>query len=158
MNNSDNISDDFIAELEAYFQCASRHLISYLGITQNPDTKNYAIVMEYAENDIKEKIMKWQSVLGWFPTEESRSDEEAKQFEEADDEKSKEDRRYRAGMYNPTPKSQEPSAVDQDCRELPDIQLLINEHPDGEKSLQLFFLICFCLYSDTHTLLLHRHQ
>ncbi|CAB4394362.1 unnamed protein product [Rhizophagus irregularis] len=121
MNNSDNISDDFIAELEAYFQCASRHLISYLGITQNPDTKNYAIVMEYAENDIKEKIMKWQSVLGWFPTEESRSDEEAKQFEEADDEKSKEDRRYRAGMYNPTPKSQEPSAVDQDCRELPDI-------------------------------------
>ncbi|PKC08330.1 hypothetical protein RhiirA5_477472 [Rhizophagus irregularis] len=103
--------------------------------------------------------MKWQSVLGWFPTEESRSDEEAKQFEEADDEKSKEDRRYRAGMYNPTPKSQEPSAeVDQDCRELPDIQLLINEHPDGEKSLQLFFLICFCLYSDTHTLLLHRHQ
>ncbi|EXX57723.1 Ste11p [Rhizophagus irregularis DAOM 197198w] len=276
MNNSDNISDDFIAELEAYFQCASRHLISYLGITQNPDTKNYAIVMEYAENgdlreylqnnkaklywrrkldilrnivagleiihvtgmthrdlhtgnilqfkdllypsritdlglskqaseektekiigvipyiapevlnkkpyteasdiysfamilwevgtgekpyadlsydnelvcriknnglrpeipkeipecyatlirncwdsdpqnrptalDIKEKIMKWQSVLGWFPTEESRSDEEAKQFEEADDEKSKEDRRYRAGMYNPTPKSQEPSA------------------------------------------------
>ncbi|CAG8495541.1 20578_t:CDS:2 [Rhizophagus irregularis] len=68
--------------------------------------------------------MKWQSVLGWFPTEESRSDEEAKQFEEADDEKSKEDRRYRAGMYNPTPKSQEPSAeVDQDCRELPEFKL-----------------------------------
>jgi serine/threonine protein kinase len=262
-------------QLEAYFQCASRHLISYLGITQNPDTKDYAIVMEYAENgdlrkylqnnkaklywrrkldilrnivagleiihvsdmthrdlhtgnillfrdllypsritdlglskqaggdktekvigvipyiapevlnkkpytkasdiysfamilwevgtgekpyadlpyddalalqikngqrpdipeeipecyaslikecwdndpqkrptalDIKEKIMKWQSVLGWFPTEESRNDMEAKQFEEADDEKSKEDRRYRAIMYNPPPKPQEPSA------------------------------------------------
>jgi serine/threonine protein kinase len=261
-------------QLEAYFQCASRHLISYLGITQNPDTKDYAIVMEYAENgdlrkylqnnkaklywrrkldilrnivagleiihvtgmthrdlhtgnilqfkdllypsritdlglskqagkeitekisgvipyiapevlnnkpyteasdiysfamilwevgtgekpyadlpyenalaihimnglrpeipnempecyatlikdcwnedpqkrptalDIKEKIMKWQSVLDWFPTEESRSDEEAKQFEEADDEKSK-DRRYRVEMYDPTPKPQEPSA------------------------------------------------
>ncbi|GBC01998.1 hypothetical protein RclHR1_04400021 [Rhizophagus clarus] len=291
MNESDNISDDFIAELEAYFHCASRHLISYLGITQNPETKDYAIVMEYAENgdlrkylqnnkdklywrrkldilrnivagleiihvsgmthrdlhtgnilqfkdllypsritdlglskqaskektdkiigvipyiapevlnkkpytaasdiysfamilwevgtgekpyaslsyndelahqikngrrpeipkeipecyanlikdcwdidpqkrptalDIKEKIMKWQSVLGWFPTEESRKDVEAKQFEEADDEKSKEDRRYRAEKYNPPPKPQEPSAeVDdnQDHRELPDIDI-----------------------------------
>ncbi|CAB5357021.1 unnamed protein product [Rhizophagus irregularis] len=224
----DNISDDFITELEAYFKCASRHLISYLGITQNPDTKDYAIVMEFAENgdlrkylqnnkaklywrrkldilrnivagleiihvtvgtgekpyadlpyddalalqikrgrrpnipkempecyatlirncwdsdpqkrptalDIKEKIMKWQSVLGWFPTEESRSDEEAKQFEEADDEKSKEDRRYRAKIYNPPPKPQEPSAeVDDDQdRELPDIddELLDdnNDSPD----------------------------
>ncbi|GET58786.1 kinase-like domain-containing protein [Rhizophagus irregularis DAOM 181602=DAOM 197198] len=297
----DNISDNFITELEAYFKCASRHLISYLGITQNPDTKDYAIVMEFAENgdlrtylqnnkaklywrrkldilrnivagleiihvtgmthrdlhtgnilqfkdllypsritdlglskqaseektekiigvtpyiapevlnknpyseasdiysfamilwevgtgekpyadladdealadqikrgrrpnipkempecyatlirncwnsdpqkrptalDIKEKIMEWQSVLGWFPTEVSRNDEEAKQFEEADDEKSKEDRRYRAKIYNPPPKPQEPSAeVDDDQdRELPDIddELLDdnNDSPD----------------------------
>ncbi|CAG8668245.1 3354_t:CDS:2, partial [Rhizophagus irregularis] len=66
----------------------------------------------------------------------SRNDEEAKQFEEADDEKSKEDRRYRAKIYNPPPKPQEPSAeVDDDQdRELPDIddELLDdnNDSPD----------------------------
>jgi serine/threonine protein kinase len=52
--------------------------------------------------DIKEKIMKWQSVLGWFPTWESRNDEEAKQFDFADDEKDEDRRRfYRSKLYNP---------------------------------------------------------
>ena len=56
---------------------------------------------------IKEEIMKWQSVLGWFSTEDSRSDAEAKQFEEADDKKSKP---LKKRFYDSPPKSQEISA------------------------------------------------
>ncbi|RGB25614.1 hypothetical protein C1646_771491 [Rhizophagus diaphanus] len=80
---------------------------------------------------IKEKILKWQSVLGWFPTEESRNDEEAKQFEEADNEKIN---GYRAKSYIPPPKPQEPSAEVDDDRVLFDIddELLDdnNDSPD----------------------------
>jgi len=48
---------------------------------------------------IKEKLISWQSVLGWFPTPESRKDDEAKQFEEADDEKNKANKRYDGKIY-----------------------------------------------------------
>ncbi len=39
--------------------------------------------------EIKAKIMRWQSVLGWFPTAKSRIDGEANQFEDADDKKNR---------------------------------------------------------------------
>jgi serine/threonine protein kinase len=46
-------------QLEAYFQCSSPHLINYYGITQNPETNHYAIVMEYAENGDLRSYLKY---------------------------------------------------------------------------------------------------
>ncbi|RIA80689.1 kinase-like domain-containing protein [Glomus cerebriforme] len=66
INHSDNISDDFLAGLEAYFKCASPHLTRYFGITQNPITYDYAIVMEYAENgDLRTYIQNNKDKLYW---------------------------------------------------------------------------------------------
>ena len=46
-------------QLEAYFRYSSPHLINYFGITQDPKTKNYAIVMEYAENGDLQSYLKY---------------------------------------------------------------------------------------------------
>ncbi|CAG8654226.1 9370_t:CDS:2 [Cetraspora pellucida] len=50
LNNSEAISHDFLNELKTYFQCSGSNIINYYGITQHPKTKDYMIVMDFAEN------------------------------------------------------------------------------------------------------------
>ncbi|RIA80947.1 kinase-like domain-containing protein [Glomus cerebriforme] len=80
--------------------------------------------------EIKAIIMRWQSVLGWFPTGMSREDDEAKQFEKADDEKSKESR-YTKPIYNPPPEKK--TEIEEDFRELPeDIDDEVDDDDDDD--------------------------
>ncbi|GBB98113.1 hypothetical protein RclHR1_03140012 [Rhizophagus clarus] len=64
MNKLENINDNFITELEAYFRCSSPHLINYFGITQDPETNDYAIVMEHAENGDLRNYLTYLQIKG----------------------------------------------------------------------------------------------
>ncbi|RHZ57539.1 hypothetical protein Glove_386g2 [Diversispora epigaea] len=49
LNNSQNVDTEFLNELKHTFQL-SGYIIKCQGVTQDPQTKNYALVLEYARN------------------------------------------------------------------------------------------------------------
>ncbi|RIA87965.1 kinase-like domain-containing protein [Glomus cerebriforme] len=50
LHNSENISKEFLNEVKAHLVRKTAQIISIYGISQNPDTKEYIMVLEYAEN------------------------------------------------------------------------------------------------------------
>ncbi|RHZ75473.1 hypothetical protein Glove_213g112 [Diversispora epigaea] len=50
LNNSQNVDTEFLNELKRTFQL-SGCIIKCQGVTQDPQTKNYALVLEYARNE-----------------------------------------------------------------------------------------------------------
>ncbi|GET02063.1 kinase-like domain-containing protein [Rhizophagus clarus] len=50
LNNSQNITDEFLNEVQNYStEKYSNNILKIYGITQNPDTKDYIMVLEYAD-------------------------------------------------------------------------------------------------------------
>ncbi|RIA79161.1 kinase-like domain-containing protein [Glomus cerebriforme] len=49
LKDSQTKLNDYAAELDAYFKCASQYHITYYGISQETTTNDYAIIMEYAD-------------------------------------------------------------------------------------------------------------
>ncbi|CAB5389310.1 unnamed protein product [Rhizophagus irregularis] len=53
LHNSKNISDEFLNEIKAYSikeYNKTENILSVYGITQNPDTKDYIMVLDYAKD------------------------------------------------------------------------------------------------------------
>ncbi|RHZ61689.1 hypothetical protein Glove_346g180 [Diversispora epigaea] len=50
LNNSQNVDTEFLNELKHTFQFRSYNIIKCYGVTQYPQTKNYAFVLEYIPN------------------------------------------------------------------------------------------------------------
>ncbi|CAG8597909.1 16560_t:CDS:2 [Cetraspora pellucida] len=67
LNSSEAISHDFLNELKNYFQCSDGYyILQYYGITQHPETKDYMIVMAFAENgDLYNYISKNFLTISW---------------------------------------------------------------------------------------------
>ncbi|GBB90172.1 hypothetical protein RclHR1_17040003 [Rhizophagus clarus] len=49
LNNSQNISNEFLNEIEIYSINKRNKIMQIYGISQNPDTKNYTMILQYAE-------------------------------------------------------------------------------------------------------------
>ncbi|CAG8707802.1 38910_t:CDS:10 [Gigaspora margarita] len=61
LTNSENITKDFLRELTSYkmFKSEVSNMVSCYGISQDPDTKNYIMVMEYMEEgNLREYLQK----------------------------------------------------------------------------------------------------
>ncbi|CAJ0834054.1 15463_t:CDS:2 [Entrophospora sp. SA101] len=63
LKNGYDISNDFLSKIEAHFQCfyedqksITQKLLRLYGITQNPETKNYIIVMDYKEANLRNSL------------------------------------------------------------------------------------------------------
>ncbi|GES98360.1 kinase-like domain-containing protein [Rhizophagus clarus] len=52
LHNSQNFLDEFINEVKAYSHKQIGNILKIYGISQNPETKDYIMVLEYAEEDI----------------------------------------------------------------------------------------------------------
>ncbi|GBC21965.2 kinase-like domain-containing protein [Rhizophagus irregularis DAOM 181602=DAOM 197198] len=50
LDNSSDISTDFLNEIKSYLQIYILHVVNCYGITQDPNTKNYMMVLYYCEN------------------------------------------------------------------------------------------------------------
>ncbi|CAG8535411.1 11395_t:CDS:2 [Gigaspora margarita] len=74
IKNSEIIDFNFLNELENYLKCMKGHypfpyykISNYLGITQDPNTQNFMIVVEFAENgDLNHFISKNIYTLSWY--------------------------------------------------------------------------------------------
>ncbi|PKC03274.1 kinase-like protein [Rhizophagus irregularis] len=67
LNNSENISEDFLNELK-FFNKVSGYLciIKCFGITQDPITNNYALVLQYMENgDLRKYLERTANKITW---------------------------------------------------------------------------------------------
>uniref|UniRef100_U9TK16 Protein kinase domain-containing protein n=1 Tax=Rhizophagus irregularis (strain DAOM 181602 / DAOM 197198 / MUCL 43194) TaxID=747089 RepID=U9TK16_RHIID len=51
LNNSQNFLDEFVNEVKAYTNQKIDNILKIYGISQNPNTKEYIMVLEYAEDD-----------------------------------------------------------------------------------------------------------
>ncbi|CAG8485197.1 20152_t:CDS:2 [Gigaspora margarita] len=49
LNNSSEVDWEYLKEIKSHINCVSQSVVQCYGITQDPETKNYGIVMEYAE-------------------------------------------------------------------------------------------------------------
>ncbi|CAG8770530.1 9792_t:CDS:2 [Gigaspora margarita] len=70
LKHSESISHDFLNELKNYLRCSERwdsnYIHKYYGITRHPETKNYMIVMDFAQNgDLHNYISKYTHTLCW---------------------------------------------------------------------------------------------
>ncbi|CAB5389658.1 unnamed protein product [Rhizophagus irregularis] len=70
LNNSQNFLDEFVNEVKAYTNQKIDNILKIYGISQNPNTKEYIMVLEYAEggnfiNYLKEKceVFDWSNGL-----------------------------------------------------------------------------------------------
>ncbi|RHZ86353.1 hypothetical protein Glove_52g57 [Diversispora epigaea] len=66
LKNSQEISPEFLKELKANFQCRDRYVLPILGITQDPKTKEYAIVLRYMKNGNLRDFLKQNKSLPWI--------------------------------------------------------------------------------------------
>ncbi|RHZ51584.1 hypothetical protein Glove_476g43 [Diversispora epigaea] len=66
LKDSQEISSEFLKELKANFQCRDRYVLPILGITQDPKTKEYAIVLRYMKNGNLRDFLKQNKSLPWI--------------------------------------------------------------------------------------------
>ncbi|RHZ84535.1 hypothetical protein Glove_79g93 [Diversispora epigaea] len=66
LKGSQEISSEFLKELKANFQCRDRYVLPILGITQDPKTKEYAIVLRYMKNGNLRDFLKQNKLLPWI--------------------------------------------------------------------------------------------
>ncbi|RHZ43810.1 hypothetical protein Glove_853g10 [Diversispora epigaea] len=50
LNNSQNVDTEFLNELKLTYQFKSKFVIKCHGVTQDPKTKNYALILKYAQD------------------------------------------------------------------------------------------------------------
>ncbi|RHZ88511.1 hypothetical protein Glove_22g111 [Diversispora epigaea] len=66
MKNSQNVSKEFIKELKAYHEHTTFYIINIYGITKDPQTNEFGIVMPYYhEGDLKSIIRKRDKQMDW---------------------------------------------------------------------------------------------
>ncbi|RHZ86859.1 hypothetical protein Glove_43g14 [Diversispora epigaea] len=66
LKDSQKISSEFLKELKANFQCRDRYVLPILGITQDPKTKEYAMVLRYMKNGNLRDFLKQNKSLLWI--------------------------------------------------------------------------------------------
>ncbi|RHZ84618.1 hypothetical protein Glove_79g104 [Diversispora epigaea] len=66
LKDSQDISSEFLKELKANFQCRDRYVLPILGITQDPKTKEYAIVLRYMKNGNLRDFLKQNKLSSWI--------------------------------------------------------------------------------------------
>ncbi|CAG8757787.1 24362_t:CDS:2, partial [Cetraspora pellucida] len=74
LNNSNKMDSDYLNELKNFFHCIKneakrdvKNVHQYIGITQHPETKNYIIVIEFAQNrDLHHFLNKNANSLSWI--------------------------------------------------------------------------------------------
>ncbi|RHZ64821.1 hypothetical protein Glove_320g132 [Diversispora epigaea] len=66
LKNSQEISSEFLKELIANFHCRDRYVLPILGITQDPMTNEYAIVLRYMKNGNLKDFLKQNKSLPWI--------------------------------------------------------------------------------------------
>ncbi|RGB28380.1 kinase-like domain-containing protein [Rhizophagus diaphanus] len=67
LNNSQNFLDEFINEVKAYLNQKMDNILKIYGISQSPTTKDYIMVLEYAEGgDFNSYLNKKYEVFDWF--------------------------------------------------------------------------------------------
>ncbi|PKC55182.1 kinase-like protein [Rhizophagus irregularis] len=68
LNNSENVTLEFINEISLHSEigATTRNIIIAYGITQDPETKNYMMVLEFAENgSLRNYLNKNYNELNW---------------------------------------------------------------------------------------------
>ncbi|RHZ83866.1 hypothetical protein Glove_87g189 [Diversispora epigaea] len=65
LKNSQKISSEFLKELTVNFSCRDRYVLPILGITQDPKTKEYAIVLRYMKNGNLINFLQQNNTLPW---------------------------------------------------------------------------------------------
>ncbi|RHZ89440.1 hypothetical protein Glove_14g34 [Diversispora epigaea] len=66
LKDSQEISSEFLKELIANFQCRDKYVLPILGITQDPMTKEYAMVLRYMKNGNLRDFLKQNKSLPWI--------------------------------------------------------------------------------------------
>ncbi|UZO11102.1 uncharacterized protein OCT59_002676 [Rhizophagus irregularis] len=67
LNNSQNFLDEFINEVKVYSNSSIGNILKIYGISQNPNTKDYIMVFEYAEGgDFNNYLNKNYEKFDWF--------------------------------------------------------------------------------------------
>ncbi|GBB89844.1 hypothetical protein RclHR1_16680003 [Rhizophagus clarus] len=66
LNNSENVTLEYINEITSYHKINEAFIIEIYGITLNPETKNYMIVLQYAEyGNLRNYLIKNYNELNW---------------------------------------------------------------------------------------------
>ncbi|RHZ46348.1 hypothetical protein Glove_624g37 [Diversispora epigaea] len=65
LTNSKEMSFKFLEELAANFQCRSKFVLPILGITQDPSTMEYALVLRYMKNGNLRNFLQQNKTLLW---------------------------------------------------------------------------------------------
>ncbi|RIA91136.1 kinase-like domain-containing protein [Glomus cerebriforme] len=66
LNNSKNVRLEFINEITSHHKLTGDFIIRLYGITQDPDTKNYIMVLQYAKNgSLRNYLDKSYNKLNW---------------------------------------------------------------------------------------------
>ncbi|RHZ82111.1 hypothetical protein Glove_114g165 [Diversispora epigaea] len=65
LKNSQQISSEFLNELTVNFHCRDRYVLPILGITQDLETKEYAIVLRYMKNGNLINFLQQNKTLPW---------------------------------------------------------------------------------------------
>ncbi|RHZ82121.1 hypothetical protein Glove_114g89 [Diversispora epigaea] len=63
--NSQQISSEFLKELIVNFHCRDRYVLPILGMTQDPKTKEYAIVLQYMKYGNLKTFLQQNKILPW---------------------------------------------------------------------------------------------
>ncbi|RHZ73726.1 hypothetical protein Glove_229g102 [Diversispora epigaea] len=66
LKNSQKISSEFLKELSANFKCRDKYVLPILGITQDPITEEYAIVLRYMENGNLRDFFEQNKIIPWI--------------------------------------------------------------------------------------------
>ncbi|EXX65131.1 Ste20p [Rhizophagus irregularis DAOM 197198w] len=64
LNNSQNITDEFLSEVKNYSINHNEHILQIYGISQNPNTKDYIIVLQYANGGNFDNYI--NDIINWF--------------------------------------------------------------------------------------------
>ncbi|CAB5379024.1 unnamed protein product [Rhizophagus irregularis] len=66
LHNSENLTIEFLNELKAHYKCRNGSVLRCYGITYNKNTKNYMLVMKYANGgDLRHYLSHNDSILTW---------------------------------------------------------------------------------------------
>ncbi|GES90732.1 kinase-like domain-containing protein [Rhizophagus clarus] len=66
LNNSENISEDFLNEIEVFIKASYYPgILKCFGITQDPNSFNYALVLEYMKNDLRSYLKENYNSITW---------------------------------------------------------------------------------------------
>ncbi|RHZ46807.1 hypothetical protein Glove_606g69 [Diversispora epigaea] len=65
LKNSQQISSEFLKELIVNFHCRDKYVLPIVGITQDPKTKEYAIVLRHMKNGNLKNFLQQNKTLPW---------------------------------------------------------------------------------------------